>query len=164
MATREGIEARVTDIAQDAANRAKSVLSEVERRTPQAWKDAYDRTAPRVGEAYRRLQRSAPEPLGRALHVAEDTITQVRDRVSERLEERPAASGRATPPKPTVATSTRRSQRSTSKPSAPAAGATTAELKKATKGELYERAQELDIPGRSKMSKDELVRALSARS
>lgn len=155
MATREDIEARVTDIAQDAANRAKSVLEEVDRRTPQAWKDAYGRTAPRVGEAYRRLQRSAPEPLGRALHVAEDTISELRDRVSERLDldERPSrtsSSGTAssTAPRPKTSTS----------------GASTAELKKASKAELYERAQALDVPGRSKMSKDELVRAITARS
>lgn len=150
MATREEIEARVNDIARDAANRARSVLEEVDRRTPQAWKDAYDRTAPRVEEAYRRFQRAAPEPLGRALHAAEDTITQVRDRVTRRLEQ--PASGPAPPP----------SSGRTASTSRPASSA--AELRKATKAELYERAQELGIPGRSKMSKDELVRAISAES
>ena len=35
-------------------------------------------------------------------------------------------------------------------------------LEKLSKTELYERAQEADVPGRSDMSKDELVDALSA--
>lgn len=34
-------------------------------------------------------------------------------------------------------------------------------LEKLSKAELYERAQEADVPGRSDMSKDELVDALS---
>ena len=34
------------------------------------------------------------------------------------------------------------------------------DLREASKAELYARAQELDIPGRSGMSKDELVRAI----
>jgi hypothetical protein len=37
-------------------------------------------------------------------------------------------------------------------------------LEELTKEELYERAQAADIEGRSTMSKDELVRALKARS
>jgi len=32
-----------------------------------------------------------------------------------------------------------------------------------TRDELYERAQEAEIPGRSEMSKDELVEALRAK-
>lgn len=39
-------------------------------------------------------------------------------------------------------------------------GRATADLREATKQELYERAKELEIPGRSKMTKDELVAAL----
>jgi hypothetical protein len=38
------------------------------------------------------------------------------------------------------------------------------ELENLTKEELYARAQEADIPGRSEMSKDELVAALRARA
>lgn len=37
-------------------------------------------------------------------------------------------------------------------------------LEDRTKQELYNRAQELDIDGRSKMSKDELVRAIRKRN
>ena len=36
-------------------------------------------------------------------------------------------------------------------------------LDKMTKDELYKRAQDADIPGRSEMSKDELVAALRGR-
>lgn len=41
-----------------------------------------------------------------------------------------------------------------------AGGPSRAELRERTKGELYERAKELEIPGRSKMSKGELVEAI----
>jgi Rho termination factor, N-terminal domain len=37
-------------------------------------------------------------------------------------------------------------------------------LESMTKDELYKRAQEADIPGRSDMTKDELVRALRSAS
>ena len=40
-------------------------------------------------------------------------------------------------------------------------GAATSDLTDATKQELYDRAKEADIPGRSKMNKEELARALS---
>jgi hemerythrin superfamily protein len=40
-------------------------------------------------------------------------------------------------------------------------GTATTDLTSATKQELYEKAKEADIPGRSKMTKDELVRALT---
>jgi hypothetical protein len=37
-------------------------------------------------------------------------------------------------------------------------------LQTLTKDELYARAQEADIPGRSEMTKDELAKALTARA
>ncbi len=37
-------------------------------------------------------------------------------------------------------------------------------LDERTKGELYERARALDIPGRSRMSKEELIRAIRETS
>ena len=47
-------------------------------------------------------------------------------------------------------------------PAAPmVAGTARTDLAHATKQELYEKAKEADIPGRSKMTKDELARALS---
>jgi DNA end-binding protein Ku len=49
--------------------------------------------------------------------------------------------------------------------SAPSAGAHTGEgdgVGSASKADLYRRAQKLDIPGRSKMSKDELAAAVAA--
>ena len=47
-------------------------------------------------------------------------------------------------------------------PSAPAVtGTASSDLEGATKQELYEKAKEADIPGRSKMTKDELADALS---
>jgi hypothetical protein len=38
------------------------------------------------------------------------------------------------------------------------------ELAELTKDELYKKAQEADIPGRSEMTKDELIEALGAAS
>jgi DNA end-binding protein Ku len=43
----------------------------------------------------------------------------------------------------------------------PAAGDGREELEELSREELYERAQEADVPGRSKMSREELVDALS---
>lgn len=42
-------------------------------------------------------------------------------------------------------------------------GGSTAKLKELTRAELYEQAQERDIPGRSSMTKDELIKALAAK-
>jgi DNA end-binding protein Ku len=56
---------------------------------------------------------------------------------------------------------------SRNEPAAPADGAAgggDAELASASKKELYERAKELDLPGRSQMSKEELVAAIQSRS
>jgi hypothetical protein len=47
---------------------------------------------------------------------------------------------------------------------APASRGDNRPLEELTKEELYERAQAAEIEGRSTMSKDELVRALKARS
>jgi DNA end-binding protein Ku len=50
-------------------------------------------------------------------------------------------------------------------PAAPRRGRRAAdELERLTKAELYERAQELDLPGRSAMSKGELVEAIRSRA
>ncbi|HVM41682.1 MAG TPA: Rho termination factor N-terminal domain-containing protein, partial [Acidimicrobiia bacterium] len=43
-------------------------------------------------------------------------------------------------------------------------GSKTSRLEDASREELYERAKALDIPGRSTMSKKELVKAISGRS
>ena len=43
-------------------------------------------------------------------------------------------------------------------------GTATSDLANATKDELYERAKQADIPGRSQMTKDELVEALEQQS
>ena len=43
-------------------------------------------------------------------------------------------------------------------------GTATSDLSSATKDELYEKAKQADIPGRSQMTKDELVEALEQRS
>jgi DNA end-binding protein Ku len=51
-------------------------------------------------------------------------------------------------------------KRAGSRPTARRAGGGDGDLRSRTKAELYERAQELDIPGRSGMTKEQLIRAL----
>jgi hemerythrin-like domain-containing protein len=55
---------------------------------------------------------------------------------------------------------TRQKQSTTQAEQAAVTGEATSDLSSATKQELYEQAKEADIPGRSKMTKDELARAL----
>lgn len=165
MATRNDIRDRVHHLAKEGAERAKHVWDEMNRRTPQVVKDAYERTAPRVREAYeetaprlrdayRRFHRSAPAPVGKALDVAEDAVDLARRRIARRIE-RSAPDPDLVPPPGRDATT----------PSHPATSRSSASrLQEATKGELYERAKALEIPGRSKMSKDELVQAIASRS
>jgi hypothetical protein len=72
-------------------------------------------------------------------------------------------------PKRTAERTARRLHRDGEVRTRPAGGASTdaqstgAELAEQTKEELYERAKELDIEGRSSMNKDELIEALQTR-
>jgi DNA end-binding protein Ku len=51
-------------------------------------------------------------------------------------------------------------ERASARPATRRAGGGDGDLRSRTKAELYERAQELDIPGRSGMTKEQLIRAL----
>ncbi|GAA2767631.1 Ku protein [Streptomyces paradoxus] len=76
-----------------------------------------------------------------------------------------AGSARKTAPKPAARTSRRTAGRKEQPKAARAAsrerGAGKSELRQLSKAELYERATEQDLPGRSKMSRQELIDALS---
>ncbi|MFJ5730976.1 non-homologous end joining protein Ku [Streptomyces paradoxus] len=76
-----------------------------------------------------------------------------------------AGSARKTAPKPAARTSRRTAGRKEQPKAARASsrerGAGKSELRQLSKAELYERATEHDLPGRSKMSRQELIDALS---
>ena len=105
---------------------------------------------PRLEEAGRKVQEAASAAVSGVSGVASQTaevvtgtLTAVRERTMGPADARRDRS--AEPTDGPAATS------------APGAGVAYEEW---TKAELYERAQELDVPGRSKMSKTELIEAL----
>lgn len=109
---------------------------------------------PRLQEAGRRVHDVASaaasgvsEVASHTAGVVTGTLTAVRDHTVGR-----AASGRTDAP-----------DRADPDPDAGAAPGAGIPYEEWTKADLYERAQELDVPGRSKMSKSELIEALRSR-
>lgn len=77
------------------------------------------------------------------------------------LAERPS-DAKTSPPKSSSRSSTARRPKKRKAAKAPRAAARRDDLASASKGELYERAKGLDIPGRSGMSKEQLIEAIRA--
>lgn len=129
--------------AREAATRTAGTARDAASRTAGAARDAATRTAGTVREGTQRTVTTAREATQRtattARGAAREAAVTARDTTRETAE--------------TATTEARRTADDASRAVAPA-------YEEWTKAELYERAQDLDIEGRSQMNKDELVQAL----
>lgn len=114
----------------------------------ETWKKAHDSAVESYGEG-ERAHRTAYAAL-------KHTFKKAGDRWVEKDRKGPSDAQAARGP------NTR--HRSTDEPAAPTAGGKIALAEEQTRDELYERARRLDIPGRSRMSKEALAVAIQERS
>ena len=113
-----------------------------------------------VASALRPIERqattSAKTTTGQARSAIERTVTTARNGVAEVAGQAKAQSSKTLEVVETAA------EDAIERATDVAEAVTSATLDELTKQDLYERAQEADIPGRSSMSKDELVAALAS--
>jgi DNA-binding transcriptional MocR family regulator len=152
------------ELAQDKKFR-KRLISGLEHTS-----NAARRTRRVLGVTGALMRLAHDEQLAQELKSARDDLRRAYQRIERRSRRRRkllkllafaalAASFRSGASRHKISTLVR--ERSSDPPSAPAA-AWPSSLDDLTKEELYERAQQADIPGRSTMSKDELITALRA--
>lgn len=129
--------------------------------TPEEWHDTFQEKVAQLLKAKQAgepVEKAAPPPKSTNVIDLMEALQASVDRArSPKAHEKKAGTGtrRTSRRKKTAASA--HGQRSTAGRRAP----TTAELRDLTKAELYQRAADADVPGRSSMNRDELIHALA---